>query len=168
MGLSGRDVRQNTMTCRNSILAREAFMNRRSLVFFVAVAVAVAAGLVFSVPADAKPKRPTLGVRVSPRMAFSPVGVIAMAELTGGEDSEDFYCLAIEWTWDDGSKSLQDSDCEPYQPGTKIERRFSSEHYYSRAGSYNIRAALMAQNKVVAANSFRLIVRQGLPTERDR
>ena len=127
---------------------------------------ALAGGLVFGVPASAKPKRPTLGVRVSPRMAFSPVSVLAMAELSGGEDSEDFYCLAIEWDWDDGSKSLQDSDCEPFEPGMKIDRRFSSEHYYSRAGSYNIRAALKAQDKVIAANSYRLQVRQGLPTER--
>lgn len=128
------------------------------------IAIAVGLGLIFGVPASAKPKRPTLGVRVIPRMAFSPVGVLAMAELSGGEDSEDFYCLAIEWDWDDGSKSLQDSDCEPYEPGTKIERRFSSEHYYSQAGSYNIRAALKAQDKVIAANAFRLTVRQGVPT----
>ncbi len=131
------------------------------------VAVALAAGLMLGVPASAKPKRPTLGVRVSPRMAFSPIDVLAIAELSGGEDSEDFYCLAIEWDWDDGSKSLQDSDCEPFQPGTtKIERRFSSEHYYSRAGNFNIRAALKASDKVIATNAFRLIVRQGLPTGR--
>ena len=139
-------------------------MNRKS--FGKLIALAVAGGLILGVPASAKPKRPTLGVRVSPRMAFSPVDVFAMAELQGGEDSEDFYCLAIEWDWDDGSKSLQDSDCDPYQPGTKIERRFSSEHFYSRAGNYNIRAALKTQDRVVATNAFRLIVRQGLPQSR--
>jgi hypothetical protein len=139
-------------------------MSRKSL--FIIVAIAASGGLIFGVPASAKPKRPTLGVRVSPRMAFSPISVLATAELTGGEDSEDFYCLAIEWDWDDGSKSLQDSDCDPYQAGTKIERRFSSEHYYTRAGNYNIRAALKAQDKVIATNAFRLTVRQGLPTER--
>lgn len=140
-------------------------MSRKSLSCILGLA--LAGGLMFGVSASAKPKRPTLGVRVSPRMAFSPVSVIATAELTGGEDSEDFYCLAIEWDWDDGSKSLQDSDCEPYEPGTKIDRRFSSEHYYSRAGSFNIRAALKSQDKVVATNAFRLTVRQGLPSERD-
>ena len=140
-------------------------MNRKPLSGLLAVA--ISSSLMFGVPASAKPKRPTLGVRVSPRMAFSPVAVIAMAELTGGEDSEDFYCLAIEGDWEDGSKSLQDSDCEPFQPGTKIDRRFSSEHYYSRAGNYNIRAALKAADKVVATNAFRLVVRQGLPSERD-
>ncbi len=138
-------------------------MSRKSLSTIIAVA--LAAGFTLGASGSApKPKRPTLGVRVSPRMGFSPIGVIAMAELTGGEDSEDFYCLAIEWDWDDGSKSLQDSDCEPYQPGTKIERRFSSEHYYTRAGIYNIRAALKAQEKTVATNAYRLTVRQGVPT----
>lgn len=140
-------------------------MNRTPLSRLLALA--VAGGLILGVPASAKPKKPSLGVRVSPRMAFSPVGVIAMAELTGGEDTEDFYCLGIEWNWDDGSRSVQDSDCEPYQPGTKIERRFSSEHYYPRAGSYNIRAALRSQEKVIATNAYRLIIRQGLPPSRD-
>jgi len=139
-------------------------LNRKSSTSILGIL--IASGLMFGVEASAKPKKPTLGVRVSPRMAFSPVQVLAVAELTGGEDSEAFYCLAIEWDWDDGSKSLQDSDCEPYEPGTKIDRRFSSEHYYSRAGSYNIRAALKTQEKVVAANSFRLLVRQGLPQSR--
>lgn len=140
-------------------------MNRKHSFGIFVVAIAIASGLFLVAPAGASAKRPSLGVRVSPRMAFSPVGVIATAELKGGEDSEDFYCLAIEWDWDDGSKSLKDSDCEPYQPGTKIERRFSSQHYYSRAGEYNIRARLMASDKVVASNSFRLVVRQGLPTD---
>ena len=139
-------------------------MNRKSFSHLLAFAGAM--GLILGVPASAKPKRPSLGVRVSPRMAFSPVGVIATAELTGGEDSEDFYCLAIEWDWDDGSKSLQDSDCEPYEPGMKIERRFTSEHYYARAGNFNIRAALKTQDRVIATNAFRLIVRQGVPQGR--
>jgi hypothetical protein len=134
--------------------------------FFRTIAIVLAGSLAASVPAGAKPKRPSLAVRVSPRLAFSPVAVLAIAELTGGEDSEDFYCLGIEWDWDDGSKSLQDSDCEPYQPGTKIERRFTSEHYYPRGGSYNIRAALRASERVVAANAYRLLVRQGLPPDR--
>ena len=139
-------------------------MIRRSLSSLVALALVL--GLTLGVPASAKPKRPTLGVRVSPRMAFSPVDIIAIAELTGGEDSEDFYCLAIEWDWGDGSKSLQDSDCDPYEPGQKIDRRFSAEHYYGSGGIYNIRAALRAQERVVAANAVRLTVRQGVPSNR--
>ena len=135
--------------------------------WFRVVTVALAAGLSLGSQASAKPKKPSLGVRVSPRMGFSPIDVLAIAELTGGDDTEDFYCLGIEWDWDDGSKSQQDSDCEPFEPGkTKIERRFSSEHYYSRAGNFNIRAALKTQDRIVATNGFRLIVRQGLPQDR--
>lgn len=140
-------------------------MSRRLIAAVVAF---LFTGVLCAPPAfAAKPKRPSLGVRVSPRMGFSPISVLAMAELSGGEDVEEFYCLGIEWNWDDGSKSLQDSDCDPYQPGMKIERRFSAEHYYSRAGSYNIRATLLTQDKVVATNAFRLVVRQGIPTGDD-
>jgi len=134
---------------------------------FRVIAFALTLGLSLGVPASAKPKRPTLGVRVSPRMAFSPVDIIAIAELTGGEDSEDFYCLAIEWDWGDGNKSLEDSDCDPYEPGTKIERRFSAEHHYPSGVIYNIRASLLAQEKVIAANAFRLTVRQGVPSDHE-
>lgn len=139
-------------------------MTRKSLAGALGLAFIVA--LILSAPVIAKPKRPSLNVRVSPRLAFSPVSVLAIAELKGGEDTEDFYCLAIEWDWDDGSKSQQDSDCEPFTPGTKIERRFSSEHYYARAGSYNIRATLKSSEHVVVRNGFRLTVRQGLQQDR--
>ena len=132
----------------------------------LSMAFALVAALILSPTVLAKAKRPSLEVRVSPRLAFSPVSVLAVAELKGGEDIEDFYCLAIEWDWDDGSKSLQDSDCEPFKEGTKIDRRFSSEHYYARAGSYNIRATLKSSERVVVRNGFRLTVRQGLPQDR--
>ena len=108
-------------------------------------------------------------VRISTKGYQFPHGEKTGLDLFGentGDKLRSFFDRIIEWDWDDGSKSLHDSDCEPYQPGTKIERRFSSEHYYRRAGNYNIRAALKAQDKVVAANGFRLVVRQGLPTGR--
>jgi hypothetical protein len=116
--------------------------------------------------APVKFKKPGFSVRVSPRMAFSPVSVLAIAELSGGDDHEDYYCLGVEWDWDDGSKSVHDADCEPYKEGAKIERRFTAEHNYSRAGSFNVRARLLNGARVVASNSFRLTVRQGVPSGR--
>ena len=74
-----------------------------------------------------KVKKPRLDVRATPRMAFSPVRVLLTAELTGGGDVEEYYCPEIEWDWDDGGKSLHEADCKPFEPGTKIERRFTTE-----------------------------------------
>lgn len=130
----------------------------------VSLPFAVAALVAMSVTAFAdKPKKPSMNLRVSPRMAFSPVNILAIAELSGGDDHEDYYCLGVEWDWGDGSKSIHDADCDPYQEGAKIERRFSAEHMYSRSGAFNVKARLIAGSKVVAASSYRLTVRPGLP-----
>jgi hypothetical protein len=86
----------------------------------------------FALPAagnDAKLKKPSLALRSSPRFAFSPARVLFVAELTGGDDVEEYYCPELEWDWDDGSKSVQEPDCDPFVSGqTKIERRFSAAH----------------------------------------
>ena len=110
----------------------------------------------------AKPKKPKLEVRATPRMAFSPVVVLFTAELTGGDDVEEFYCPEIEWEWDDGSKSTQESDCAPYEAGTAIERRFTAEHQYERAGSYSAKVTFRRTGRSFLAGTARVTVRAGL------
>lgn len=111
---------------------------------------------------EARGKAPALDVRVIPRMAFSPVNVLVIAELKGGDDLEEYYCPEIEWTWDDGGKSVQEADCPPFEPGSKIERRFSAEHYYDRAGNYSVEVTLRRAGKVLRKQTFRISVRPGL------
>ena len=113
--------------------------------------------------AEAKPKKPRLDLRATPRMAFSPVRILLTAELTGGSDVEDYYCPEIEWDWDDGGKSVHEADCKPFEPGvTKIERRFTSDHQYSKAGVYNVRVTMRRTNRPIATSSVRITVRPGL------
>jgi hypothetical protein len=112
--------------------------------------------------ADDKPKKPRLDLRVTPRMAFSPVTVLVVAELQGGDDVEEFYCPEIEWEWDDGGKSVNEGDCPPFEAGTKIERRFTAEHDFRRAGVYNVKVTLRRAGRSIAANSVRVTVRPGL------
>jgi len=64
-----------------------------------------------------KPRKPRLDLRAAPRMAFSPVNVLLTAELSGGEDVDQLYCPEIEWNWDDGGKSVHESDCAPLEAG---------------------------------------------------
>jgi len=123
-----------------------------------ALAVGLAASLSFG--AD-KPKKPSLDMRVTPRMAFSPVNILVIAELKGGNDIEEYYCPEIEWDWDDGGKSVQESDCDPFQDGTAIERRFSEEHHYGRAGVYNVKATFRKAGKSFLAGTIRVTVRAG-------
>jgi hypothetical protein len=132
-------------------------LTRYGLVLTLMVATA---GLV---AADAKPKKPRLDLRATPRMAFSPVNVFFTAELTGGDDVEEYYCPELEWEWDDGGKSTQEADCNPFEAGkTKIERRFTSDHEYRRAGVYNVKVTMRRTGKSMAAASVRVTVRPGL------
>jgi hypothetical protein len=122
----------------------------------LAAATAVAA-------AEAKPKKPRLDLRATPRMAFSPVNVFLTAELMGGDDVEEYYCPELEWEWDDGGKSTQESDCPPYEAGkTKMERRYTADHEFRRAGVYNVKVTLRRSNRNLATASVRVTVRPGL------
>jgi hypothetical protein len=124
------------------------------------VAVTIAAPLLADGP---KVRKPRLDLRASPRMGFSPVHVLLTAELTGGDDVEEFHCPEVEWDWDDGGKSVQESDCMPFEAGTThIQRRFTAEHDYRRAGVYRVKATMRKTSRTLAAASVTVTVRAGL------
>jgi hypothetical protein len=127
-----------------------------ALVFAVVVVGAGAAG-------DEKPKKPHLELRASPRMAFSPVEVMLTAELVGGDDVEEYHCPELEWDWDDGGKSVHEADCAPFDPGkTTLERRFTADHEYRKAGEYRIKATMRRANRTLASATVKVTVRPGL------
>jgi hypothetical protein len=112
---------------------------------------------------DAKPKKPKLDVRASPRFAFSPVNIFLTAELTGGDDVESYYCPELEWDWDDGGKSVHEADCPPFEAGvTKIERRFTADHEYRKAGVYSVKVTMRRSNSSIAVANIKITVRPGL------
>lgn len=115
--------------------------------------------------ADAGPskgKKPGLQVRAVPRIAFSPANILLIAELRGGDDLEEYYCPEIQWDWDDGGKSTHEADCAPYEEGMTIDRRFTAEHRFQRAGIYNVRVTLLRTDKVLKRARVRVTVRAGL------
>ena len=109
-----------------------------------------------------KLRKPRLDLRATPRVAFSPAYVLLTAELIGGDEAEDYYCPGLEWNWGDGARSVHESDCPPYEPGSEFERRFSAEHGYRHAGDYEITITLRRANRSVAVASARVNVRPGL------
>jgi PKD domain-containing protein len=108
-----------------------------------------------------KGKKPKLELRAAPRMAVSPAQVLFTAELKGGDDLEDFHCPEIEWDWDDGGKSDHETDCEPFEAGTQIERRFTKEHVFSRQGTYNVKVTMRRADRVIASSRVTVTVRPG-------
>jgi hypothetical protein len=112
---------------------------------------------------EAKPKKPKLDLRASPRFAFSPVNIFLTAELTGGDDVESYYCPEMEWDWDDGGKSVHEADCPPFEAGvTKIQRRFTADHEYRKAGVYSVKVTMRRSNSSIAVANLKITVRPGL------
>ena len=137
-------------------------MTRAALAAVIAVALAAPASA-GGTEAEAKLKKPRLDLRATPRMAFSPVNIFLTAELQGGDDVEEYYCPQLEWDWDDGGKSVHEGDCPPFVTGTtRIERRFTAEHEYRRAGVFTIKITMRRANRSFAASNVRVTVRPGL------
>jgi len=84
------------------------------------------------------------------------------AVLTGGEDSEDFYCLSTEWIWEEQlDSSINESECPPWVPGeTKIDRSFSEEQSFRSPGPHLVKVVLRKGEKQIAAASITVRVRE--------
>jgi hypothetical protein len=113
---------------------------------------------------DEKLKKPSLSVRATPAVSFSPARVRAVAELKGGpDDYQELYCAAVEWDWGDLTQSEAATDCEPYEAGkSEIVRRFSGEHTYRTSGRYRLQIRLKRNGKVLAAANTSVQVRPGV------
>jgi hypothetical protein len=109
-----------------------------------------------------KGKRPALELRALPRFSFSPASIHFTAELAGGDDVEELYCPDVEWEWGDGGKSQQESDCSPYEEGTKIDRHYTADHVYQMAGRYLVKITLRRAGKTISAQTLSLTVRPGV------
>ena len=108
-------------------------------------------------------KRPRLVLKAQPPVAISPARVILTAEIVGGaDDFQDYYCTGVQWDWGDDTKSESTTDCAPYEAGkSEIKRRFTVEHVFRRGGVYKVYFRLMRRDKIVAAATTSIQVRQG-------
>jgi hypothetical protein len=106
-------------------------------------------------------KRPSLSLRVTPPVGFTPLRVRVVAEARdGSDDYADFYCAGVEWDWGDGTISESASDCEPYEAGkSTIRRLFSADHVYRLAGQFRVVFKLKQKTRQVAAVSSNIQVR---------
>lgn len=116
-------------------------------------------------PAKAKP---SVNVKATPVMGFSPARIVVTAEVRGGEDAQDLYCAGQEWDWGDDTRSQNSSDCDPYEAGkSEIKRRFTFEHVFETAGDYRIQFSLKQKNKLVARGSTDVKIRPGIRDNSD-
>ena len=109
-------------------------------------------------------KKPSLSLKVTPAIVFSPARISVTAELKGGVDTTgELYCPSLEWDWGDGTRSEADADCEPYEAGkSTIKRRFTQTHTYDIAGNYRVLLRLKRGSKVLVAGNVSVQVKPGL------
>jgi hypothetical protein len=109
-------------------------------------------------------RRPTLSLKASPMLAFSPARLSFTAELRGGpNDYEEYYCPTVEWDWGDGTKSESTLDCEPYEAGkSEIRRRFTTNHLFRNGGNYKVQVRLKRKDRVMTSAVVSIEVRPGL------
>ena len=110
---------------------------------------------------DEKVRKPSLSLRASPPVAFSPARIVVTAELRGGTDAE-MYCPEVEWEWGDDTRSEAVQNCEPFVEGeSTLTRRWTQSHTYTRAGRYQAYLRLKRGDKVIVAGSVKVDVRPG-------
>jgi hypothetical protein len=112
---------------------------------------------------DSDDKKPSLSLKVTPPLGFSPLRVHAAVEIRGGSDDySDFYCAGTEWDWGDGTVSENSSDCDPYEAGkSTIRRHFTGDHVFRQQGAHKIVFRLKQKTRVVGSATASIQVRAG-------
>jgi hypothetical protein len=129
-------------------------------------AVLCAASLAISAQAAGPDKKdkPSIVVKVSPLVGFSPARMVLTADLKGGaNDYEEFYCATVEWDWGDDTRSEAKTDCDPYEAGkSEIKRHYTIDHTFETAGDYRVEFRLKQKSKIVARGSTDVKIRPGV------
>jgi hypothetical protein len=108
--------------------------------------------------------KPSITVKASPAIAFSPARIVVTADIKGGpNDYPDFYCAGIEWWWGDGTSSNETKDCDPYEPGkSEIKRHFTTDRVFNLSGDFRVEFRLKKKDKVIAVGSTMVKIRPGV------
>ena len=130
----------------------------------LAIVCALTTGAAFQAVDPDKKAKPSISMKVTPSMGFSPARMVITADLRdGADDYEEFYCATVEWDWGDDTRSESKTDCEPYEAGkSQIKRHFTIDHTYNTGGEYRIEFRLKQKNKVVGRASADVKVRPGV------
>jgi plastocyanin len=115
-----------------------------------------------SAQADGKKSKPSVTVKATPLVAFSPARMVLTADLRGGAD-QDMYCATVEWDWGDDTRSQAKADCDPFEAGkSEIKRHFTIEHVFNTFGEYRVEFRLKQKDKVVARGTTDVKIRPGV------
>ena len=106
--------------------------------------------LLFGASKDAK-----VELQPTPRVAMMPGGthaaVVRFRLRVSDGGKEDYYCPRVEWEWDDGTKSSEESDCPPFEQATAPdhERIWSHTREYWDAGQHLVTVRIFKGDRLV-------------------
>ena len=140
---------------------------RRALSLLAVLIVALATSNALGAQRSGDDKKPSLSLKATPPVGFSPLKVRLVVDVKGGSDDyEEFYCPSIEWDWGDGTVSRNSEDCDPFQSGkSTIKRRYSIEHVFRQPDTFQVFFRLKQRDRVIAATSANIQVRPGVRDE---
>jgi hypothetical protein len=145
---------------------------RAAFTLVAALAIGLTSAVAIGAQRENDDRKPSLALRATPPLGFSPLRVRVVVDVRGGaDDFQDFYCPSIEWDWSDGTVSESSEDCDPYVAGkSAISRRFTAEHTYrqSQPESYRIVFRMKQKDRTVATASTTVQVRAGAGEDFDR
>ena len=140
------------------------YPRRAVTALFVVLVIVIASSGASNAQRSGDDRKPSLSLKATPPVGFSPLRVRLVVDVkNGANDYQEYYCPAVQWDWGDGTVSENSEDCDPYQAGkSEIRRRYSVEHVFRQAGTYQVFFRLKQRDRVMAAISANVEVRPGV------
>lgn len=125
-------------------------------------AVAVAAGGASCACAHVRVQQPQPEIvsTLNPHVAFVPATAVLVVRLHGSDrDLAWSYCAGETWEWGAEGISAHYEDCEPWMPGTHVQRTYEGRHRFHEPGAYDVK--LYLGQRLVASERLDLLPRTG-------
>ena len=104
----------------------------------------------------AAPAKPKVELKPSPQMAVLGVGPRSAATVrfrlsVKDAGNEDYYCPRLEWEWEDGTYSSEESDCPSFdkaQPQDH-ERSWTRSRQFWEPGNHTVKVRLYKAERLI-------------------
>ena len=106
---------------------------------------------------------PVLLASAGPKLDFRPLKKITALEM--GQCSvdvtfklriedrgvEDYYCPRVEWEWEDGTKTSEESDCSPFDQASADHHRkvWTRARAFKKSGTYAVKVRLYKADRMI-------------------
>ena len=109
-------------------------------------------------------EKPRLRLSVDSRYSELPATLRFTAFIDGGRDDDPMlYCPDVLWNFQ--SVVYRDErDCEPYEPGRRIQRAYVAEHTFEREVAIDVEVRILQRGRTVLRAKAEIQVRRSAVT----